>query len=131
MQIDCFPLPIPCFYTVYAEGRNKPFVVTETSAAFYLSPVNPPDQQATNVDIKRAWCATRARAPSHSQLRAERRGWGSRWLDSMRTRAPPDTPGGRLKARGLRLGCCGTMRTHARPDLPGRGLRDEAEANRA
>lgn len=56
MQIDCFPLPIPCFYTVYAEGRNKPFVITETSAAFYLSPINPPDQQATNVDMKRAWC---------------------------------------------------------------------------
>ena len=54
-QIDCFPLPIPCFYTVYAEGRNKPFAITETSAAFYLSPINPPDQQATNLDMKRAW----------------------------------------------------------------------------
>ena len=55
-QIDCFPQPIPCFYTVYAEGRNKPFAITETSSAFYLSPLNPPDQQATNVDMKRAWC---------------------------------------------------------------------------
>ncbi|KAK9837157.1 hypothetical protein WJX81_006857 [Elliptochloris bilobata] len=55
MKIDCFPMPIPCFYTVYAEGRNKPFMVTETSAAFYLSPVNPPDKRATNIDIKRSW----------------------------------------------------------------------------
>ncbi len=56
-QIDCFPLPIPCFYTVYAEGRGKPFIVTETSAAFYLSPVNPPAEQASDLDIKRSWCA--------------------------------------------------------------------------
>lgn len=56
-QIDCYPLPIPCFYSVFAEGRGKPFMVTETSAAFYLSPVNSPSAQASNLDIKRAWCA--------------------------------------------------------------------------
>lgn len=73
MQIDCFPLPIPCFYTVYAEGRSKPFAITETSAAFYLSPINPPDQQAANIDIKRAWCGCSAR-PCNTLGQ----GWGPR-----------------------------------------------------
>jgi hypothetical protein len=42
---------------VYAEGRGKPFMVTETSAAHYLSPVNPPAEQASDLDIKRSWRA--------------------------------------------------------------------------
>ena len=55
-QIDCFPLPIPCFYTVYAEGHKKLMMVTETSAAFYLQSV-PASNPATDLDIKRSWCA--------------------------------------------------------------------------
>jgi len=29
----------------------------ETSAACYLFPVNPPAEQASDLDIKRSWCA--------------------------------------------------------------------------
>ena len=56
-QIDCFPLPIPCFYTVYAEGHKKPMMVTETSAAFYLQPVPASNPATRDLDIKRSWCA--------------------------------------------------------------------------
>lgn len=44
---------VPNFYTEYADGHNKPMVISETAAAY--NPVGSPNTARTERDIKQAW----------------------------------------------------------------------------
>jgi hypothetical protein len=47
--------PVPNFYQRYAEGKNKPMAVSETSALFNLADTDHGTKGASNEAIKSAW----------------------------------------------------------------------------